>query len=341
MGRLERRRRDRVARDLLAQAGRLVAEQQLESEVLLDAANHYANDVHGVRDEDQGRRLVRCLAHGYALRVAEERAGAPRPVPLAVAAAISAPGSRRRAPAAVVLDTVDATAGPAGTGPPAGLAPPRLLGERGWRRAGDSLCAEPAAADGDVAHALAYGYLVRCAEAALGAGEGGALVAPDGLELPSVDSLLHTVDALLAAGDALFSSEPARVALVLGVLHGLALEHGHDAARETAVAAARAGYAFRRAEQEHGLAGAAAGAAPGGAAPKPAGVPGWDALQITAWEVSIETLPGHPERGAALAALADAAARDVGGLLTGLHPTDGLRAVRFGYALRAAEGVPA
>lgn len=337
MGLLVRRGRNRAARDLLAQAGRLVAEQQLESEVLLDAANHYANDVHGIRDENQGRGLVRCLAHGYALRVAEEQAGAPRPAPLAVAAAIAAAGSRRRVPAAVVLATVDAAMGRAGTGPPAGLAPPRPLGGRGWRQAGEALCAEPAAADGDVAHALAYGYLVRCAEA----GDGGALLAPDGPELPSVESLLHTVDALLAAGDALFAGESSRVALVLGVLHGLGLEHGHEAARETAVAAARAGYAFRRAEQQHGLAGAEAGAAPGSAAGAPEGVPGWDALQIAAWETRIETLPGHPERGAALAVLADAAASDVGGLLTGLSPADGLRAVRFGYALRAAAASPA
>jgi len=186
-----------------------------------------------------------------------------------------------------------------------------------------------------MAHALAYGYLVRCGEVALEAGEGGSLVAPDAPSMPSVDTLLHTVDTLLATGDALFSGEDPRVALVLGVLHGLALEHGHEAARETAVAAARAGYAFRRAEEDHGLAGAAAGAPVAG--PVPDGLPMWDALQIAAWEVTIKMLPGHPERGATLASLADAAARDVGALLTGLPPAAALRAVRFGYALRAAE----
>lgn len=330
-----RRARHRTgARRLLAESARLVAEQQLESAVLLEVANHYANEVHGVGTEQEGRRLVRMLAHGYALRVSEERLGLARPAPLGVTAAVADAGAlARHAPAVAVARAVDPLAGPPGFGPAEGLPAPAPLGPRGWRRAVESFSNGEQGVRGDLSHSLTYGYLVRCAEVALATGDGGSLLAPDTPLLASLDTLLHTVDSLLASGDGLFSGSEARVALVLGVLHGLGLEAAAEAARDTAVASARAGYAFRRAEEDHGLAGS-------GAAGRPAladGLPVWDALQIAAWETAVDSLPGHPERGAALAGLADSAAQHVGALLTGLPVADALRAVRFGYALRAAE----
>lgn len=323
------------ARRLLADSARLVAEQQLESAVLLELANHYANEVHGVGAEEDGRRLVRMLARGYALRVVEESLGLARPAPLGLTAAMAAAGMvARHAPAVAVARAVDPVAGPPGFGPAEGLPAPAPLGPHGWRRAAESFSDGEPGVRGDLSHALSYGYLVRCAEVALATGDGGSLLAPDAPMLASLDTLLHTVDSLLASGDGMFSGAEARVALVLGVLHGLGLEAAAEAARDTAVASARAGYAFRRAEEEHGLAGS-------GTAGRPApadGLPAWDALQIAAWEIAVDALPGHPERGAALADLADSAGQHVGALLTGLPIADALRAVRFGYALRAVEG---
>lgn len=349
-------RKLRSARRLLAAAAGLVAEQQLESGVLLDVANHYANEVHPVADEDQGRRLVRALAHGYALRVSEEQQGTARPVPLAIAAAI-APARAQGRPAAAVAHAVDSACGEPGRGAPAGLPAPPPLGARGWRRAVETLAPGPADPRSDTAHALAYGYLVRCAEAALAAGEGGSLLAPDAPELPSLDALLHVTDARLAAGDELFASPEARVALVLGVLHGLGLEEAAEATRETAVAAARAGYAFRRAEEDGGLRADRVEVLEDACESEALReLQRWDALQALAWELAdgpataggassrasaLELLAGHPDRGDAIASLADAAARHIGAVLTALPIADTLRAVRFGYALRAAEaGVP-
>lgn len=305
---------------LAERAARLVADHQLESQVLLDVANHYANEVHGVLSPTEGRVLVQALARGYALRVAEEDAGSTPPVTPALARAVDEERGRWPGALGTVIAAVDGVAGlPSG----AVSGPGRRL---------------------DDEHAFGYGYLVRSAEMALADDPQPAVAA-------SLDDLLARTDALLGTGDDLFGGEESRVALVLGVLHGLELDDAPSAAREIAVAAARAGFALRRAEEERGLAGACPRLAAWlrRMAQERADVPMWDAAQMAAWEAvddapgrerrcpSLTKLPGHPERGAAFAQLADAAARDVGALLTGLAPADAVRAARFGYALRAAE----
>jgi hypothetical protein len=155
----------------------------------------------------------------------------------------------------------------------------------------------------------------------------------------------------------LFVGEVTKVALVLGVLHGLELEAGSEPAREAAVAAARAGFALRRAEEDAGV---ARGASPPLSAwlrrarRTRADLALWDAMQVAAWEAlepvrtsgadrdgdpppQLTVPPGHPDRGAAFAELADAVGIDVGAVLGGLPPGEIVRAVRFGYLLRIVE----
>ena len=77
--------RDPAARKLAVRADELFAEQQLESMLLLSAAEHYANAVEHVATEEEGRAVCKMVARGYAVRVAEEERGIAVPVPTGLA----------------------------------------------------------------------------------------------------------------------------------------------------------------------------------------------------------------------------------------------------------------
>lgn len=161
--------------------------------------------------------------------------------------------------------------------------------------------------------------------------------------------LLEEVDRLLGKGDAIFAVRDTRVALVMGVVHGLRLEADRDVPRETAVAAARAGYALRCVDESPGSPLRALICA---IERERADLPHWEAMQIVAWEhaddatmtrfadlVEGEVLALSGDAENVLGQVADAAVDTFGtgtpiGNLTGF---DARRAARFGYALRIAE----
>lgn len=166
--------------------------------------------------------------------------------------------------------------------------------------------------------------------------------------------LIEATDALLARGDDAFGLRDARIALILGVVHGMGLEQAFPAQREIAVAVARAGYALRSAEEQLD---AVTDRAPlmgllAGIEQERKDLLHWEAMQIAAWEVTDDPelprfadlvdpggLAGHPQRDEALALLADVAIENfgTGTPLGDLTQGDGVRAARFGYALRIAE----
>lgn len=167
-------------------------------------------------------------------------------------------------------------------------------------------------------------------------------------------ALIEATDALLARGDDAFELRDSRIALVLGVVHGMGLEDAFPGQREIAVAVARAGYALRRVEEQFEV---VAVEAPltclvAGVEHERDGLLHWEAMQIVAWEatddpqltrftdlVDATDLAGHPQRDEALALLADAAIESFGtGTPIGsLSHEQGVRGARFGYALRMAE----
>lgn len=170
----------------------------------------------------------------------------------------------------------------------------------------------------------------------------------------ALDGLLEATDAVVARGDDAFDLRDTRIALILGVVHGLRLESAYAAQRETAVALARAGYALRRAEEHFELAPAGAPLAELLLAleKERTDLPHWEAMQIVAWEtaddpslerfsdlVDVSALAGHSQRDQAMATLIRAAVETFGtGTPVGsLAEDEGLRAAWFGYALRIAE----
>lgn len=177
------------------------------------------------------------------------------------------------------------------------------------------------------------------------------LPAPEPAE-PS--AVIERVDAALARGDGMFALRDTHIALVMGTLHGLRLEGQTDAARETAVSAARAGYALA----------VAVGEDPDRAATPRAPLRTliqtlererptlmhWDAMQIAAWEAmepsdELESLGlinrtevhDDAQRTALFVELATAARDACSDLLSPLPLGDAVHAVRFGYGLRIAE----
>lgn len=167
-------------------------------------------------------------------------------------------------------------------------------------------------------------------------------------------ALLEAIDQLLAGGDDLFGVRDTRVALVLGVVHGLKLEQDLPTPREAAVAGARAGYALRCAEERVGevVDPAPLRALIEALEQERADLPHWEAMQIVAWElvedpelerfadlVDARELDGHAGRPMVVETLAEAALKSFGtGTPIGaLSEGDARRAVVFGYGLRIAE----
>ena len=110
-----------------------------------------------------------------------------------------------------------------------------------------------------------------------------------------------------------------------GVVHGLACEDAPTPLKDDLADAARGGYALRRAEEDAGCGPARDAALRDwlvAAEARDAGLLHWEAMQAAAWAMEGGEPPapaGHPERGAALAQVAEAAGA-----------ADALRAARCG-----------
>ncbi len=320
--------RDPAARELAVRAGALFAGQQLESTLLLSAAEHYANSVEHVATEEEGRAVCEMVARGYAVRVAEEERGTAVRVPtglaqsgdpIAVAARLA---PRGRAAALFALG------GPAW----------RELAAWGRCAAEAASAARQQAAGGrprpalvDSERAFAFGYALRCCEQRTPAVLERFELAGDPRPL-SLHALLRSADALLERGPGLYAVRDTEVALAAGVLHGLAGEDAPKQLKDDLADAARGGYALRRAEEDAGFGSARDAALRDwlvATEARHAGLRHWEAMQAAAWAMEGGEPPepaGHPERDAALALVAEAAGAG-----------HALRAARFGYALRCAE----
>jgi len=326
---------------------RLYESQSLESDVLLQAAEHYANAIEHVAGEEEGRAVCHAIGLGFALRGIEQANGAAAPVPDGLA-----PRVIRDSAAASVTDAAARLSAPVGI---------RLEDEQGvlaelfapgfdaWRDLSQR-CRQTAAAaslrrrrrllapgghavDRGIAPALVdyerafrFGYVVACLEAVT--------VRPPRPPAAPVE-LLELVDDLLARGADLYGVRDTEVALVVGVVHGMGLEVASAGDKDRVVSAARAGFALRVAEEAVGLAEAKLPALTDCLAQTEARDPAllhWDAAQALAWEL-VDGRRGPPCPAGHEAVWAQ--------LVAGLdsdEPALAERACRFGYALRCAEG---
>lgn len=325
---------------------RLHESQSLESDVLLPAAEHYANAVEQVSGEEEGRAVCHAIGLGFALRRVEEAEGAAAPLPDSLvrptigdpAAAIADDAARLTAPLDLRLEDEpgvlaelfapgfdawrDLSRRCRQTAAAASLRRRRALLELGGQAAGREIA--PALVDYE--RAFRFGYVVACLEAAT--------VRPPPPPPASAD-LLERVDELLARGAALYGVRDTEVALVVGVVHGLGLEAAPAGDKDGVISAARAGFALRAAEEAAGLAESKLPELTDCLAVAESRDPAllrWDAAQALAWELvdGDDELPrpaGH-----------EAVKGQLVGALDGDDPAITERACRFGYALRCAEG---
>lgn len=325
---------------------RLYASQELESGVLLQAAEHYANTIEQVVGEEEGRAVCHAIGLGFALRRIEEADGAAAPVPdrlvpPAIAeppAAVADAAARLTAPFGIRLEDE-----------PGVLAELFAPGFETWRELSQR-CRETAAAASlgrrrrlvelgdraadrgsvpaliDYERAFRFGYVVACLE--------GATVRRSRPPAPP-DDLLERVDDLLAKGAGLYRVRDTEVALVVGVVHGMGLEAAPAGDKDGVISAARAGFALRAAEEVAGLAEVKLPELTDCLAVAEARDPAllhWDAAQACAWEL-VDGDEGPPCPGGHEAQMARLVAA-----LDGGEPALLERACRFGYALRCAEG---
>jgi hypothetical protein len=325
---------------------RLYASQELESGVLLQAAEQYANTIEQVAGEEEGRAVCHAIGLGFALRRLEEAEGAAAPVPDGFvppalgdpAAHVGDAAARLTAPFGIRLEDEpgvlaelfapgfetwrDLSRRCRETVAAASLGRRRTLLELGGRAAAG--VAVPALVDYE--RAFRFGYVVACLEAA---------TVPPPCPPPPFGDLLERVDDLLARGAGLYAVRDSEVALVVGVVHGMGLEVAPAGEKDGVISAARAGFALRAAEEAAGFAEAKLPALTDCLAVAGARDPTllhWDAAQALAWElVDGEEGPpcpaGHEAHMARLVAALD-----------GDEPALLERACRFGYALRCAEG---
>lgn len=324
---------------------RLYESQSLESEVLLPAAEHYANVIEQVIGEEEGRAVCHAIGLGFALRRLEEADSLAASAPEGVVPPVLGD------PVSQVADAAARLSAPVGIrleDEPGVLAELFAPGFEAWRqlsrrcrhaaaaaslrrrralvalsgRGGD---AETAPALVDYERAFRFGYLVACLEAAT--------VWPPRPPAAAAD-LLERIDALLGRGAGLYAVRDTEVALVVGVVHGMALELAPADAKDAVISAARAGFALRTAEEAAGLAEAKVPALTDSLALAEARDPAllhWDAAQALAWELAdSEDGPPRPDGH-------DAAKARLLAALEG-EPAVVERACRFGYALRCAEG---
>lgn len=324
---------------------RLYESQSLESEVLLPAAEHYANAIEQVTGEDEGRAACHAIGLGFALRRLEEAGAAAAPLPEGlVPPALGDPVSQ-------VTDAAARLSAPLGLrleDEPGALAELFAPGFDDWRQlarrcrqtaAAASLqrrrvllalsgsAPEPEAAPAlvDYERAFRFGYLVACLERAT--------VRPARPPAAPAD-LLERVDDLLGRGAGLYAMRDTEVALVVGVVHGMGLEPAPADEKDAVISAARAGFALRAAEEAAGLAEVKLPALTDALALAEARdltLLHWDAAQALAWELA-DSHDGPPRpdgHGATRSRLLAA--------LDG-EPAGAERACRYGYALRCAEG---
>jgi len=325
---------------------RLQQSRSLESDVLLPAAERYANAVEQVTGEEEGRAVCHAIGLGFALRRLEEADGVAAPVPdgllppaagspttgiTAVAERLTAPRGLRLEDEPGVLATLFRP----------GFAAWRALAQRCRREAaaaslerrrrlhalaGQRAGPEVVPALVDYERAFRFGYVVACLEAAPAR-------PPQPPAAPG--DLLERVDALLGEGAGLYRVRDTEVALVVGVVHGLDLESAPADAKDGVISAARAGFALRVAEEGAGLAEPKLPRLTELLAVAEARDPAllhWDAAQAMAWElVDDDDEPPSPAGHEAARARLVAA-------LAGAEPVTAERACRFGYALRCAEG---
>ena len=323
---------------------RLHASQAIESQVLLFAAEHYANVVERVPGEEEGRMVCHAVGLGFALRTVEEAAGRAAPVPDGFAppsfadpaGEISEEAARLSAAHGVRLEDE-----------PGVLTELFAPGFEAWRQLSER-CRRTAASASlrrrrtflelsgrdfrglapalvDYERAFRFGYLVACLEAVS--------VRP----LPRAggpEDILERVDDLLTRGAGLYAVRDTEVALVVGVVHGSGLESASQGDKDAAISAARAGFALRVAEEEGGFVERKLPELTDSLALAEARNPlllHWDAAQALAWELV--------ERDEDLSPPADhaAAMTRILGALDGGDPGLVDRACRFGYALRCAE----